>query len=60
MDRIWLTNIGCSSRHDSINKCPHNAFGSVSGCFHFDDVAVECDNCKQIIMSVFIYLLNGL
>ena len=49
MGRIWLTNVGCSSRDASIINCQHSTFGNVPGCFHFDDVAVECDNCKQIL-----------
>ena len=43
---IWLKNLDCTSRDASIVDCQSSSFGSVSGCFHFDDVAVECDNCK--------------
>ena len=38
---IWLSNIVCSGREESVADCQHDGWG-VHKCGHFEDVAVSC------------------
>ena len=40
--KIWLGNVACNGKEQSIASCSHNGWGIVHGCTHDNDVRVEC------------------
>lgn len=40
--RIWLSQAGCSGDEQTLETCPHAAWGRIGDCNHLDDVGVCC------------------
>ncbi|MEQ2192272.1 hypothetical protein XENOCAPTIV_009395 [Xenoophorus captivus] len=43
---IWLTNVGCSGKEDSLTDCSHSGFG-MNSCGHAEDAGVICGKLQQ-------------
>ncbi|XP_028830124.1 lysyl oxidase homolog 2A [Denticeps clupeoides] len=55
--KIWLDNVHCTGREESLAQCPTNGFG-VSDCRHTEDVGVVCSQ-KRIPGFKFVSALTN-
>ena len=40
--KIWMDNVKCASSTDNFLMCPHNGWGSLRDCQHWEDVFLSC------------------
>ena len=52
--KIWLDELGCSSRDVWLANCTHRGWG-VENCHNTQEVGLEC-NCKCPIKTLYIYI----
>ena len=41
--RIWMDDLSCSGKEDSLEHCPFGGWG-YNDCWHFEDAGVHCVN----------------
>ena len=40
--KIWMDNVKCASSTDNFMACPHNGWGVLRSCRHWEDVFLIC------------------
>jgi hypothetical protein len=42
--RIWLNNVVCTGREQTLESCSHSDWGNTHYCRHYSDVGVQCSS----------------
>ena len=50
---IWLSDVNCTGREDSLSRCSHNGWGSLLSCSHEQDVGVVCQREYAAVYFMF-------
>ena len=48
---IWLDNVRCTGRENSLSSCYHRGWGRLLSCSHREDVGVHCQ-CEYILEDI--------
>jgi hypothetical protein len=46
--QIWLDNVVCNGKEETLSSCNHNGFG-IHDCWHSEDAGVECSSTGKTL-----------
>ena len=57
---VWLNSVTCTGSEHVLASCGHLGVGITSGCYHYEDAGVRCNNGMYIISFTSCYQKNKL